>query len=343
MNKYKLGRIIDHDTRSLEYMFDTSGLSIIDVEHTRLVPVFNQGQVGSCTGNAGNGAINTSPFTLNSKVYSPDETGAVHLYSDAEKIDGGVGYPPEDKGSSGLSIAKALSNAGLISSYQHTFTLNDCLKALSVYPCILGMNWYSNGFTPDLDGRVHPTGTLEGGHEVLAYKVDVELGRVWFWNSWGSNWGVNGTFYLSWADLETLLSQGGDCTVLIPPTHVIAPTTWKYFTSTESTGGGHTVAELKIPLVNLLDQARGIAGIPFIITSGFRTVAENQAAGGVVDSAHLTGEAADLACSDSVSRLKILKALLLVGFNRIEVATGHLHCDISKTLPQNVCVVSIND
>jgi hypothetical protein len=223
--KYKLGRTQKHDIMSLFYPFNTDGLSIIDVEHKRLVPVFDQGQVGSCTGNAGNGNINTEPFLPNT-VYSPDENGALQLYKEAEIIDGGIGYPPEDVGSCGLSIAKALQNAGLISGYQHTFTLNDCLKALSVYPVIVGIPWYSNMFYPDADGRVHPTGNIVGGHEIEAYKVDVANGRIWFWNSWG-NWGVNGTFYLTWADFASLLSQGGDVTVLLPksvPAPVLATT-----------------------------------------------------------------------------------------------------------------------
>src|ERR1035437_8621192 len=107
--KYKLGRKIDHDTRSLSYGFNSEGLQIISVVHNRLISILNQLSLSSCTGNAGIGSINTSPFIqVVNPHYSPDETGAVKLYSDAEIIDGGVGYPPEDRGSSGLSVAKAL-------------------------------------------------------------------------------------------------------------------------------------------------------------------------------------------------------------------------------------------
>lgn len=216
--QYKLGRKVNHDTRSLNYPFDTTNLSIVDVEHKRLIPVLDQGDVGSCTGNAGIGVINTAPF-VQAKIpyYSPDEAGALKLYGEAEKIDGGAGYPPEDQGSSGLSIAKALKNAGVISGYQHVFTLQDTLKALSMYSVLTGMNWYEDMFKPDSDGRVHPTGALAGGHEIQAYKIDVENGRIWFYNSW-KNWGINGTFYLTWADFNTLLGQQGDVTVLLPLT-----------------------------------------------------------------------------------------------------------------------------
>ncbi len=224
MNKYPLGRIVNHDQRSLSFAFDTSGIVIKDVEHKRYIPILDQGQVGRCTGNAGIGAISSDPFeNKDNPVYSRDEAGATKLYSDAEKIDGFAGYPPVDRGSSGLSIAKALLNAGLISGYQHTFTLNDALKALTVYPIIAGIPWYSQMFTPDADGRVHPIGMIEGGHEVQAYKIDCANGRIWFHNSWGTAWGVSGDFYITWQDFALLLAQQGDVTVLLPVAHIPTP------------------------------------------------------------------------------------------------------------------------
>lgn len=332
----RLGRIIEHDSRSLEFSFNTTGLSVVDVTHTRYVPIFNQGQVGSCTGNAGIGAISTAPFlNQDNTTYSRDEAGALKLYSNAEQIDGHGGYPPTDDGSSGLSIAKALTNAGLISGYQHVFTLNDALKAGSLYAFITGITWYSDMFTPDADGRVHPTGSVAGGHEIELSQIDVENGRVWFNNSWGTSWGIKGRFYLTWADFEKLLAEQGDVIVLIPP-HITPPppvsTTWKYFVPTEPTGGGHTVAELNVNLVDMLDIARGIAGVPFNITSGFRTVAENAAAGGVPNSAHLVGMAADIAVTTH-TRESVMKGLLTCGVPLfIEDAVYHIHADIDSAI-----------
>ena len=218
--KKLLKRKVNHDPRSFNFAFNTSDIQIVDTVHQRLIPILNQGNIGSCTGNAGIGCINTSPFKLNTKVYSPDEAGALALYRDAEIIDGGVGYPPEDMGSSGLSVAKALKKAGLISSYQHTFTLNDALKALVQYPIMTGINWYYGMYTPDLDGRVRPIGNLEGEHEIEAYRIDVKNGRIYFHNSWGTSWGLGGDFYLTWLDYAKLLAEQGDVTVLIPPTNM---------------------------------------------------------------------------------------------------------------------------
>lgn len=223
-NIFKLGRNIEHDTRSLTFGFDTTGLEIKDVEHIRLIPILNQGNVGSCTAQAGIGAVNTQPFIQTpSPYYSPDETGALKLYSDNELADYGIAYPPQDSGSSGLTTAKNLQKANMISGFQHTFTLEDALKALTKYPLMIGTIWTSDMFHPDLDGRVHITGALAGGHEYEVYKNDTKLGIVWAHNSWGESWGINGNFYLTWADLATLLSQQGD--VIVPfPLIVIPPT-----------------------------------------------------------------------------------------------------------------------
>lgn len=91
-------------------------------------------------------------------------------------------------------------------------------------------------------------------------------------------------------------------------------------------------------LCAMLDRARGLAGIPFVITCGKRTVDENAAlAESVKDSAHLTGNAVDLACSDSGDRFKMLASLLEVGFKRIGIYSAHIHADNSPTLPQGVC------
>jgi uncharacterized protein YcbK (DUF882 family) len=84
--------------------------------------------------------------------------------------------------------------------------------------------------------------------------------------------------------------------------------------------------------------------VPFVITSGFRTLAQNQACGGAPNSTHLLGEAADIACSDQ-NRWQILQGALKAGFVRIEVCTKHIHLDIG-TLPtysQNWLGVSVNE
>ena len=106
---------------------------------------------------------------------------------------------------------------------------------------------------------------------------------------------------------------------------------FKYFKDDEIKG-------LDIELCAMLDRARGLAGVPFLITCGLRTVAENAAlAESVSDSAHLTGNGVDLACNDSTARYAMLRGLILAGFNRIGIYSAHIHADNSPTLPPNVC------
>lgn len=98
---------------------------------------------------------------------------------------------------------------------------------------------------------------------------------------------------------------------------------YKYFKDKEIVG-------LDTGLVKMLDQAREIAGIPFVITSGVRTTEQNTSAGGVNDSSHKKGLAADLRCHDSRTRFIMFKALLQVGFMRIGCDGKHIHVDIDS-------------
>jgi len=218
---HRLKRHVYHDSRSRLFSFDTKGRALVSVTHFRYIRILDQGNVGSCTGNAGVGALGAEPLykgVANNTKYPLNQSGAQKLYSDAQVIDGNGPYPPNDNGSYGLSIAKALQNAGLISGYQHTFSLNSALLALTTNPILVGINWYQGMFTPDPDGRVRITGALAGGHEIVARQIDVQNSRVWFDNSWGPTWGVKGRFYLTFADFGTLLSQQGDVIVLLPKT-----------------------------------------------------------------------------------------------------------------------------
>ena len=105
---------------------------------------------------------------------------------------------------------------------------------------------------------------------------------------------------------------------------------WHYFKPEEVIG-------LDQELCAMLDRARGLAGVPFVITSGLRTPDQNAALpDAVYDSAHLTGNAVDLACPDSATRYAMLRGLILAGFERIGIYSAHLHVDNSTQLPLKV-------
>jgi len=85
-----------------------------------------------------------------------------------------------------------------------------------------------------------------------------------------------------------------------------------------------------------LDEARTIAGVPFIITSGYRCPKHNAEVGGVKNSAHMAGLAADIACPDSTTRLHILRGLIKAGFRRIGIGENFIHADIDKSKPNRI-------
>jgi uncharacterized protein YcbK (DUF882 family) len=88
--------------------------------------------------------------------------------------------------------------------------------------------------------------------------------------------------------------------------------------------------------LDLLDDARDLAGVPFIVNSGFRTPAANRKAGGKETSSHLTGWACDIRATSSNRRYLIIAALCGVGFNRIGVADTFVHVDLDPSKAQNV-------
>ena len=68
--------------------------------------------------------------------------------------------------------------------------------------------------------------------------------------------------------------------------------------------------EMDNDFLQRLDRARELAGVPFVINSGFRCAKHNKKIGGVPNSAHLRGLAADIAVPDSETRYKILYGLM---------------------------------
>lgn len=225
----RLGRHIRHDSRSALYpVREVAQAALADKLWTRHIPILDQGDLGSCTGNGETGNLGTSPLfeALPSGYPALDEKEAVALYSAATRIDPYAGtYPPTDTGSDGLSVSKAAKAAGLISGYLNAATLAAMQAALQSGPVIIGINWYDSFDTPDSNGliTISKGASVRGGHEPMLRGVDLEKQQFFGDNSWGASWGDKGSFLLGFADMDRLLSEGGDCTQSLPLT-VPAPT-----------------------------------------------------------------------------------------------------------------------
>jgi hypothetical protein len=220
-----LGRFIEHDPRSRAYATADRGPehAYEGVFHRRHSNILDQGQLGSCTGNAGTGMLACEPFALSRPVrgLGLDEAYAVKLYSDATHRDDVPGsYPPMDTGSSGLAIAKVLRARGLIDGYQHAFSVTGLLTALQTAPVIIGTVWLSGMDQPDSRGFVPVAGSVQGGHEYLCREFEpgstLDNGVITLDNSWGKGWGDRGRFRMHVRDMAYLLGQQGDVVAPVP-------------------------------------------------------------------------------------------------------------------------------
>lgn len=93
---------------------------------------------------------------------------------------------------------------------------------------------------------------------------------------------------------------------------------------------------IKGSFILLLNRAREIAGVPFIITSGCRCEKHNETVGSASKN-HVDGKAADILCTDGWNRLRIIRALLEVGFIRIGIHKSFIHVD-NMDLPASMWV-----
>lgn len=92
---------------------------------------------------------------------------------------------------------------------------------------------------------------------------------------------------------------------------------------------------MDIKLLEMLDEARHLSGVPFVINCGCRCNKHNKEVGGVKDSSHLLGLAVDISARSDFQKFKIIGALYLVGFRRILLYDSFIHVDIdlSKVNP----------
>jgi hypothetical protein len=177
----------------------------------------DQGQTGTCVGQAWRNFLRCAPMQLEKGGPSP-----YSIYREAVKRDpwadndDEASLPDRDPGmDSGTSVragAQALESMGHLRSYVWAFELQPAIEwVLTTGPVVLGTNWYSS-FRPDEDGvvRITPTATPIGGHAYLWRGADTKRALALCSNSWGEAWGKSGEFYLPFRDLERLIHENGE-------------------------------------------------------------------------------------------------------------------------------------
>tara|TARA_R110000823_G_scaffold253568_1_gene375997 strand:- start:167 stop:541 length:375 start_codon:yes stop_codon:yes gene_type:complete len=115
---------------------------------------------------------------------------------------------------------------------------------------------------------------------------------------------------------------------------------YEEFDSPDEIGSGLPTTDggkMNVNFLHKLDEARAISGVPYKITSGYRTPKHNAKVGGRVGSSHLKGVAVDIKCNNSNDRARILKGLFLVGLGRrIGIATQFIHVDADYDKPSAI-------
>jgi hypothetical protein len=211
---FPLGRKVEHDPASRMFGFaPRAALPVVEKTWRRYGAVLDQGDVGSCTGNAFTHAMNSKPnHVIGTKTLG--QSFALMIYSAATRADEFPGaYLPTDTGSSALGVGKAALGLGLISEYRWGFGLEHTLQILMERPVMIGTWWYESMFWPDAQGFVRPSGSPAGGHEYLLVGVKPREQVLIFQNSWSSLWGDNGRFRMRFADFAPLLADQGDAMI----------------------------------------------------------------------------------------------------------------------------------
>lgn len=230
VNGRTFDREVRFDERSRNFPI-TAGLTDYPLRgYTWSCDAYNdQGREGACVGFAWSHDLNARPY-----VVPADATVATAIYKRAQQIDEWAGEAYE--GTSVLAGAKATkerlnaTSQSYLEEYRWAFGTNDLLLALGYKgPAVIGVNWYTGMFDTDAAGYIRKTGSLAGGHAVLARgfapiyldkngprnysNLDKQKSFVLIRNSWGKTWGSNGDCKITIADLDALLREGGDACV----------------------------------------------------------------------------------------------------------------------------------
>jgi hypothetical protein len=174
--------------------------------------ILDQGSSSACTGAAARQWLNMGPIRNTS---GPD---FMTLYRENQKVDEWSGAEPDYYGSSVRASFKVLKSLGFVSRYAWAFDLETVVNhVLTVSPCVLGTDWYSDMLRTDKQGFIHVGGRTVGGHAYVLGGVnrlkkcpDGSIGAGRIINSWSRSWGQSGMAWISFKDLDALIKADGE-------------------------------------------------------------------------------------------------------------------------------------
>ena len=232
---YPLGRNVNHDPRSRLYPVRLSEPPTADpattaVKWTRVAPVFDQGNLGSCTGNALVGALE---YLEKKSNVSFEDLSRLFIYYNERVLEKSVAV---DNGAEIRDGIKTLVKRGVCSEkswpyfiskfavkppascykeaqdhriveYQRLSTLDEMRSCLAAgFPFVFGFTVYES-FESQKVARsgVMPMPSRNeqviGGHAVCGIGYNDAQKRLVVRNSWGTKWGMDGYFTMPYSYL----------------------------------------------------------------------------------------------------------------------------------------------
>lgn len=231
----QLGRLFAPDTRDANYLLRSMNpqaateAANIPYRYHYHDTILDQGSTSACTGAAARQWLNMGPIR---NLSGPD---FMTLYRENQKVDEWPGAEPSYYGSSVRASFKVMQKLGFVSRYAWAFDLETVVNhVLTVGPCVLGTDWYSDMLRTDEHGFIHAGGRSIGGHAYVLGGINrnrkcpdgsVGCGRII--NSWSSKWGQAGKAWISFKDLAALIKANGEaCTAVeakAPATRSVEP------------------------------------------------------------------------------------------------------------------------
>ncbi len=197
-------------------------------------PVYDQGQLSSCTGNAIAGAIQFDQKKQKLKTFVPSR---LFIYYNERAMEGSIN---SDSGAQIRDGVKSVANLGVCPETEWPYDINkfadkptpicytDAKKCQAVgyqrldstnlnqlrgciasgFPFVFGFTVYDAFESPEVakTGVLNmpgPQEKVQGGHAVLAVGYDDAAQRFTVRNSWGKDWGIKGYFTIPYTYLTT--------------------------------------------------------------------------------------------------------------------------------------------
>lgn len=206
----RLDRLPQFDDRSLDYPVRQLVATKEPRSYTwRCNKWLDQGREGACVGFSMGHELIARPKEL---LTIDNNYARNRIYKEAQKIDE---WPGENyEGTSVLAGAKIVQSLGHFKEYRWAFGIDDLILALGYTgPAVLGVNWYTGMFRTDDKGFIRVSGSVAGGHAILARSVNLRGEYAILRNSWGNDWGTNGDCKISFGDLRRLLQEDGEACI----------------------------------------------------------------------------------------------------------------------------------